>query len=47
MSVASGSQPTAAEWQEQQDAAEAVIVLQGDHEADADSATGAEEWEML
>lgn len=47
VSVAAGSQPTAREWQAQQEASEAVIALPGDDESAADTGAGVEEWEML
>lgn len=47
VSVASGMQPTAKEWQEQHDASKEVIALHADDEAIDGMSGGADEWEML
>ena len=53
VSVAPGMEPSAREWQEQQDASEVVIALHDDddagddHETTAGTSAGADEWEML
>ena len=53
VSVASGMEPSAREWQKQQDASEVVITLHdddgagNDHKTTAETNAGADEWEML
>ena len=47
VSVASGRQPSAQEWQAQHEAHDSVIALPGNDECASVADVGAEEWEML